>query len=253
MNLNASALGLTQNALGLTVSAHSGAAGSTIGQLLSKNTTLQILSLKSNKLNDTDVVGLAEGLAENSSLVSLDLSHNEIGPACAGALATVLLRSELKELNLEWNKLLNAGGVTLIREGLPVTTVKRIFLGWNGLGDEAADALGKVLAGSSTLEELDISNNHVGPKGAALLAKGIQVAIGLTILVIHNNPLAEEGCLALLRAISENTTLTTVDMRSTGAGKMSAELLPSLIRKKIDAGIEFEIDMPREAADVGDE
>lgn len=242
--LSASTLGIVPNALGSTVSAPSGSAGHAIGQLLSKNTTLQTLSLKGNKLNDTDTVALAEGLAENASLGSLDLSHNEIGSGSASALAIILLRSELREINLEWNKLQNAGAALLIKDGLPVTTVKRIFLGWNGLGDESAEQLGKVMVGSSTLEELDISNNHIGPKGAEQLAKGVKVSMALAILVIHDNPLQDDGCCALLRAIAENQTLTNVDMRATGAGKMSAEMLPSLLMSKPAS---FQIDMPRTA------
>jgi Ran GTPase-activating protein (RanGAP) involved in mRNA processing and transport len=241
-----------QNAAGspVTVSPHSGSAGASIGHLLAKNTTLQTLSLKGNKLNDTDTIALAEGLAENATLASLDLSHNDIGAGSATALATILLRAELKEINLEWNKLQNAGAAILIKDGLPVTTVKRIFLGWNGLGDEAAEQLGKVMSGSCGLEELDISNNHIGVKGAEWLAKGIRVSMALVILIIHDNPLRDEGCAALLRAIIDNQTLTIVDMRATGAGKLSAEMIPSVMKSKPP---EFKIDMPRSATNPEDD
>lgn len=219
-----------------------GSAGYAIGQMLAKNSTLDFLGLKNNKLNDTDCIALAEGLGENSMLHSLDLSNNELGAGSAHALATILMRSELRELDLGWNKLQNTGAVLMIKEGLSVTTVKKLVLAWNGLGDDTAEQLGKVLAGSSPLEEINLGHNNIGTKGAEWLSKGIRGCMALAVFIINNNPLRDEGCVALLRAIQENSTLYSVDMRETGAGDAATAMLPSVLNGKTE---KFEIDMPR--------
>jgi hypothetical protein len=232
----------------LSAAASAGAsAGFALGQFLGRNSSLQHLSLRGNRLTDTDIIAMSEGLAENAGLSSLDLSHNEIGPGAGPALAVVLLRSPLTELNLEWNKLQNAGGSAIIRDGLAISDVKRVFLAWNGLGDEAAEQLGKILATSSTVEEIDVSNNNIGPKGAEWIAKGLRITTTLFVLTVHDNPLRDDGCLALLKGVLDNHSLTTVDMRATGAGTASAAMLPTILTAKPAS---FHLDMPRTAATV---
>jgi hypothetical protein len=88
-----------------------------IGSLLKHNSTLTRLSLEWNFIGTLDegVAYLADGLAVNKSLETLDLRSNQITHKGAGELASALRKNNtLKELDLRWNNCGLLGGRVLL-------------------------------------------------------------------------------------------------------------------------------------------
>ena len=85
-------------------------------------------------------------LATNSTLTTLDLNSNKVGPVGAGRLAEALaINSTLIILDLSFNK----------------------------VGDEGAGRLAEALATNSTLTTLNLYQNQVGDEGAGRLAEAL--------------------------------------------------------------------------------
>jgi hypothetical protein len=80
-------------------------------QALATNSTLTVLSLSRNKLNDDDAILLADALRNNSTLEHLDVKENNIGDigACALANTAALVGTGLKILDLVKNPLSELG------------------------------------------------------------------------------------------------------------------------------------------------
>jgi Ran GTPase-activating protein (RanGAP) involved in mRNA processing and transport len=217
--------------------------GALIRQVLAKNSVLQDLILRSNKISDRDMAEIAEGVQENVSMNAIDLSYNELGPKAGDAIAAMLANSSIRELNLEWNRLRAQGTLAVLNDGLRHNgTVRKFNIAWNGVGDEGGVIIGKIIGASAVLEELDISHNRIGPKGAEAIAEGIRESTTLVRLLLNDNPLKDEGCAAVIRALRDNKTLSRVDLRSTEAGKVATQELKETLEVKTD---NFKIDVPR--------
>jgi uncharacterized protein (TIGR02996 family) len=77
----------------------------------------------------------------------------------------------LRELDLSFNDLTDAGVIALLNTGVP-QRLKRLVLGGNPIGDQAAMELADRLGGSKVLENLNLRMTDIGPAGqAALLAR----------------------------------------------------------------------------------
>jgi hypothetical protein len=104
-----------------------------IGQLaeaLTTNSTLTVLSLSRNKLNDDDAILLAVALGNNSTLEYLDLKENKIGDvgACAIASMAAKIGSGLKSLSLVNNPFGELGVSDFLKAVLKKTNLMQIQL-----------------------------------------------------------------------------------------------------------------------------
>jgi len=234
-------LNLSQNRLGYRA-AHLGAAtiGSLMKLLLLRNDKITEIILRENRISDSDMTDIADGLIENSTLQSIDLSYNELGPRGGDAVGHVLRRnSELKSIDIGWNLLRHQGTMSVIKDGLAETNVLRsICLAWNGISDEGGVLLGQVIRDNSSLESIDVSHNRIGPNGAASLAMGIKTNVTLKILILSDNPLRDTGAASIVRAIRDNNSLQTVVLRSTDAGTMAARELEETMKVKPNVDIQ---------------
>ena len=94
-----------------------------IAKALEHAETLTHLGLSQNQIDDAKLAPLAEGLAENASVTSLDLSKNKIGCDGATTMARVLAKD--------------------------ACVVSRLDLGDNEIGASGANALAKAVAASA--------------------------------------------------------------------------------------------------------
>ena len=106
-------------------------------------------------MGDEGAGRLADALATNSSLTTLNLGCNEIGDKGAGRLGEVLTtNSTLTTLDLSSNQVGDEGAGRLA-EALPSnSTLTTLDLSWNQLGDEGAGWLAEALATNSSLIEV---------------------------------------------------------------------------------------------------
>jgi len=241
------AVDFSDNRLGVhSVTASDGQTiGALVRQLLAKNTSITDLCLRGNKIGDRDMALIAEGVVDNVTITRLDLSYNDIGVRGAQAIADMLAHgsADLRELRLEWTQFQRVGSLTVLRDGLQQTgTVRKFSMAWCGIGDEGGEVLGDVIRGSSVLEEVDVAHNRIGTRGGEAIARGIAESTTLVRLILCDNPLKDNGCAAIARALRDNRSVNLVDLRDTGAGKITEGELKETLAAKSSA---FKIELPR--------
>ncbi|XP_026135198.1 NACHT, LRR and PYD domains-containing protein 12-like [Carassius auratus] len=139
--------------------------------LTSKPSNLRKISLTGNQLGDSGVLHLSSGLRNpHCKLEILRLSNCGVTDEGCAALASAL-RSNLRELDLSWNKL-GDSGVGFLCSGLknPHCKLEILRLRDCGITDEGCAALALALRSNpSHLREMDLSNNKQGDSGCELL------------------------------------------------------------------------------------
>jgi len=246
-NKNIEHLDLSNNRLGLKGSAKD--FGPMISDLLKSNVFLKTVILKGNKLGDRHVAAIAEAMAENSTLKALDLSYNEFGPR-GGELIGQMLQNNvfLKSFSVAWNSLLNQGTVHLLNGLKNNNSITHINISWNGVSDGGAREIAIVLAGNTSLEEFNVSHNRIGKEGAKKIAAGIKDS-NIKAFNISYNPLDEEGVKVILESLTENQTLTDLDMTNCIRGSssdlslMHSESFINIAQKK--PSLKLQVMMPK--------
>jgi Leucine-rich repeat (LRR) protein len=170
-----------------------------------QNTTLDLSGLRLTLL-EADVVA---GLTGLTSLTSLNLEYNEIGPDVAQALRGL---TGLTSLILGINTLGAEGAQAL--KGLTRLT----YLGlWNcKIGDRGVQAL----AGLTSLTNLHLTDNDISDEGAWALS-GLT---NLTELSLRKNAIGANGA----QALKGLTALTNLDMQGNEIGSDGAQALKGL-------------------------
>lgn len=151
---------------------------------LSQNTTLKELNLHGNgNITTTEV----RALAQNKSLIALDLSANWIGDLSAMALSK---NTTLTYLNLDYNKIGDEGAMALSKN----TTLTKLNLSRNSIGDKGA----KAFKDNTTLTYLSLRSNEIGNEGVKALTKNTT----LTSLDLYSNNI-DKNTLSLIKEMLE--------------------------------------------------
>lgn len=170
---------------------------------------LTALGLSHQKIDDHDAIRLAEALAQNTSLISLDLGNGKIGDAGAAALAKI---TSLKSLYLHSNQIGDAGAAAFAAN----TSLTLLDLGNNQIGDAGAAALAK----STSLKSLYLHNNQIGDTGTAAFTENTS----LTSLDLGNNQIGDAGAIAFVK----NTSLTSLGLNCNQIGDAGAIALAQI-------------------------
>ncbi|CAF1241014.1 unnamed protein product [Rotaria sordida] len=133
----------------------------TIRQLanaLNNNTTLTMLNLYSNQINEEGAQNLAQALQNNTVK-----QCNQIGVKGAQYMAQVIQNNTtLTTLNLAFNKIQDEGSLT------------KLNLGLNDMTAQGAQHLFQALKNNTTLTTLDLTGNNILTEGAQYLAQALQ-------------------------------------------------------------------------------
>ena len=190
----------------------------------------------------------------------IDISHYNVGPQGAKAIAKTLKRNTTTSLlNISDNGLGVDGAIAvadLLRENFFITVLDvstnfvgrdgiaaicemlesnryllEISLAANKIGDESISCIANALRENSTLRVLDVSSNDISGDGAAVLSCAVKNNDTLLHLNLSGNHIRKRGAIKLIEAVETNTSLRSVDLSFNGLDDHIADALKSLLKK----------------------
>ena len=197
--------------------------------VLLNNSLLQELDLSYNSLSDS--LRILKGLKNISSLVTLNVSHNEIIEEAADELANVLLNNtSLQELNLSYNSLSKLDSLRILKAMKNISSLVKINISHSKIIDEAADELANVLVHNTLLQELDLSYNGLSKLDSLRILKGMKNISSLVTLNVSHNKIIDEAADELANVLLHNTSLQELDFSYNSLSKLdSLRILKGMI------------------------
>ncbi|XP_058616123.1 NACHT, LRR and PYD domains-containing protein 3-like isoform X2 [Onychostoma macrolepis] len=181
---------------------------STLATVLGSNTSLKMLNMNNNNLQDSGVKLLCTGLKNiQCKLEILRLSNCKLTEESCSALTSVLSSdsSSLKELDLS-NNILHDSGVKLLSDGLKENCkLEKLRLSNCHITEESYKALASALRSNpSHLIELDLTGNDHGQSGVEHLSDLLQDTNCQLKTLRFLGPDADEACQYVTRVVGKH-------------------------------------------------
>jgi Ran GTPase-activating protein (RanGAP) involved in mRNA processing and transport len=163
-----------------------------LSQMLISNSSLRVLNLSNNEIDDRDMAIISQALAQNKGipLTSVQLSFNKI--TCVGVECF---------MNSIWGS----------------QTLKEVRLDNNKMQDRGAQ-LCSVVLGSVRLEVLDLSFNRVSTVGVKAMMKSLSENDSLRVLSLSGIPMDQNASKAVSYALAYNSSLQVFNIDSCCVG-----------------------------------
>nr|XP_014339495.1 PREDICTED: NACHT, LRR and PYD domains-containing protein 5-like [Latimeria chalumnae] len=205
-----------------------------LSSILSTNSSLTLLNLSYNNLEDSGVKCLSAGLRDpNCKLQKLLLEQCGLTASCCEDLSSVLsTNSSLTELNLHRNTL-GDSGVKHLSAGLrdPNCKLQTLLLVECGLTAGCCEDLSSVLSTNSSLMELNLTCNNLGDSGVKRLSAGLRDPnCKLQKLVLERCSLTAGCCEDLSSVLSTNSSLTELNLGGNKLGDLGVKRLSAGLR-----------------------
>ena len=126
-----------------------------VATVLSHNTNLKELYLYKNNFKTVGMIKITKALRNISTLEILNLHTNNVDEEAANDIAMILSRNtKLKELNLSNNSFKSVGMIKITKALQNISTLMVFHIGHNYIDEEAADDISTVLSHNSNLQDL---------------------------------------------------------------------------------------------------
>ncbi|KAJ0184314.1 hypothetical protein K1T71_000737 [Dendrolimus kikuchii] len=178
-----------------------------LGSLLRLNTTIHLLDLSNNQIQDAGAGHIADALVEQAAQTPPSVATSPISPHHCPLMGGHETRG-LAFLVLWNNQLTRNCAQHLSRALRSSQSLCVLNVGRNALGGEAVRAL----AGAGALVSLGLQAARLGADAARALADLVRHDRTLQRLDLRDNRLGSSGLQAILNAMKENTTLTQIDL-----------------------------------------
>eukprot|EP00937_MAST-01D_sp_MAST-1D-sp2_P001176 g1176.t1 len=208
--------------------------------LLHLETTLTSLDLSANAIGPRGAESVADALCSNVVLTELDMSSNRIGHQGASAFARALcVNGTLRALNL-WACGVRADGAEEVADALLHNgALRSLGLRENGIGISrsrvhsvgAEHQLAKLLAQNSCVTNLDLWGNSITDEGACLVFEQLAANRALVSLNMRFNGLGPASMQPMWRALRENQALRKLDLWGNCVGDEGARQLAGGLRE----------------------
>ena len=242
-------LDLSNNALDDSI------ASKPIATLLTQNSTLAALILKSNNLSHTFARELLSRLASNSSLTEIDTSDNlqlhwsgqaddyerlfKEQNATITAFGASLKPEPLTKLVMTWyrnpSRMRRVALTTLpLTESAIATICSWLSAKQCGLtdldltgacSDRHGARLAKALQSNSSLVRFTFARNQVGTSAGIAIAEALRVNVTLTHVSLAGNALMDAAAVALPAALAGNKSMASLDLSRNSIGAIGAQAL----------------------------
>lgn len=205
--------------------------------------TLTSLCVDSNNLRAA-AAEVGEAVASHSSMRTLRISANVIGPSATKAFAGAVATSpSLETLDFSANAFGPIGGRALaeaLSSSAKTSKLRRLDLTACGVGPSGAVALAEALTDDAhKLESIEMTTNFIGPEGLAAFAAMLRTNSTLEELSLSDNAIGELGnrdegtCgSALAAALEVNSTLRVLDLTYNALSPAAIELLSAASERR---------------------
>ena len=180
--------------------------------------TLKILSLSHNNIDDKGAKILFSGLQNNSALEILNLSYNEIGEE---GLETNFFSTNrtLHTLSFQHN-LLGPNGTNYLFNYLIQNrnmNLKSLEVGYNGITKEGAEYISKYIKNNENIMTLNIEGNYFCNEGMKIICESISQNKGrnyLSFLDFQNNNITNKGCQHISNMLSNSPFINGISLKN---------------------------------------
>jgi Ran GTPase-activating protein (RanGAP) involved in mRNA processing and transport len=192
-----------------------------IAPALYHNTTVKVLNISRNNLNDMDSADIVFGiLRTNKTMTTLDLSGNGFGQT-TGVVEFIadglVSNSTLLKINLSCCGLGDNDFSTLEQTlGCRNTILQKLILEDNFITSTGIGVLFEMMEQNSHITDLELQRNPIRNEGAYLLARslGNGALSYLKSLSLSQCLIGDDGFIALVSALAQNTSLLQLDLRN---------------------------------------
>jgi Leucine-rich repeat (LRR) protein len=179
---------------------------------LGRYCSLQEFDMSDNSLNDQSFLRVAKGLFQALvSLTSLTFAHNEIGDEGAKAIASCLLNSPVRLIDLSDNRIGPSGTERICECAMQHDALEELNLSSNQLEDEGLEYVVRYLEKTKSLRNLNIAGKGIAH--FAQLCDALTKNASLRLLNVAANPIVDEDYAALQTVSGQSQTLDRIDMR----------------------------------------
>ncbi|CAF1332763.1 unnamed protein product [Adineta ricciae] len=151
-----------------------GAGTEALAKVLRRNQTLRNLRLEWNQIgamNSPAFSVFCDALADNKSVIELDLRNNDINHVGASELATALKRNTtLRALDLRWNNVGLIGGRALLTLCQTNATLEDLQLIGNNIPDDTMQSIANAIAKNSEQRQMHFAHSQ----NTAVLSRQLQ-------------------------------------------------------------------------------
>lgn len=183
--------------------------------VIEQSTSLTSMDLGSNQIGPNGAVVLANAIKQSMVLRihSLNLSDNPIGLVGATAVADAIAHSEsMTDVNLSHIDIGTAG--TVIAWAIKKShTLTKLNLYNTHMDDADITAIGEALCSSTSMSVLDIGRNIISPAGVIVIANAMKTSKTMTTWVLYDVDMRTEGAVAIANAIKHGSSATCVSLR----------------------------------------
>lgn len=204
----------------------------TITAVIENNPSMTSLDLCKNGVSCKGALAASGSLAATcSSVTSIDLAHNEIGPAGAGYLASALCgNSRLAYVNLNYNRLGDDGAICFGRPLQANVSLCALQLANNNISDIGIFALAESLEFNGNVTSVDLSWNLVDGRGAFAFAHAMRKNHSINNIKFDGNKIGDDGAAAFALALESNDALTNLDLACNGLNSKGAYAFAEAIK-----------------------
>ena len=180
------------------------------------NNSLKNINLSNCYLQESSIIIITKALTNITSLISIDISGNNIAGNSIDSVAAVVRENLLEKFNLgrcfQYNADMsftrNKKGVEYILMPLTMLTcLKYLDLHSSYINELASELLPVVIASNKSLSHLDLTDCKVPHMNFITIAKKLQLTCTLKFLSLSSNIIVNEAAYELAVAINKNCVL----------------------------------------------
>ena len=182
------------------------------------SSSLRILCLSNNNIDDKNAKLLFSGLQNNNTLEILNLSYNEIGDDGLDTNFFVINKS-LHTLSLHHN-LLGPNGADYLFNYLisnKFMQLKSLEIGYNGITKEGTEYMSKYIKNNENLITFNIEGNYLCNEGIKIICESISQNKNrnyISFLDLHNNNITNKGCEYISKLLSESPYINNISLKN---------------------------------------